>query len=185
MKKILSIFSFLLLTTTSFAQISDGQFWERLDSIVSDNGDITRFKYDEQLRVVEKSVFQNDRLVRKEVTEYAEDGEFSDFCVYEERKRNDEIVLVPVRRKVRAVKDNGGCIELRDFVEVEGKEKLVQSNLDAFVYDENGKLTERLMIAYDLKNDEAYNQHHVNYDAEGNKTRETVTVAQEYSFAKE
>lgn len=185
MKKILSIFSFLLLTTTSFAQISDGQFWERLDSIVNDNGDITRFKYDEQLRVVEKSVFQNDRLVRKEVTEYAEDGEFSDFCVYEERKRNDEIVLVPVRRKVRAVKDNGGCIELRDFVEVEGKEKLVRSNLDVFAYDENGKLTERLMIAYDLKNDEAYNQHHVNYDAEGNKTRETVTVAQEYSFAKE
>ena len=181
----MSIFSFLLLTTTSFAQINDAQFWERLDSIVSDNGDITRFKYDEQLRVVEKSVFQNDRLVRKEVTEYAEDGEFSDFCVYEERKRNDEIVLVPVRRKVRAVKDNGGCIELRDFVEVEGKEKLVQSNLDAFAYDENGKLTERLTIAYDLKNDEAYNQHHVNYDAEGNKTRETVTVAQEYSFAKE
>ena len=152
---------------------------------MSDNGDITRFKYDEQLRVVEKSVFQNDRLVRKEVTEYAEDGEFSDFCVYEERKRNDEIVLVPVRRKVRAVKDNGGCIELRDFVEVEGKEKLVRSNLDVFAYDENGKLTERLTIEYDLKSDEAYNQHHVNYDAEGNKTRETVTVAQEYSFAKE
>ena len=152
---------------------------------MSDNGEITRFKYDEQLRVVEKSVFQNDRLVRKEVMEYAEDGEFSDFCVYEERKRNDEIVLVPVRRKVRAVKDNGGCIELRDFVEVEGKEKLVRSNLDVFAYDENGKLTERLMIAYDLKNDEAYNQRHVNYDAEGNKTSEIVTVAQEYSFAKE
>jgi hypothetical protein len=161
------------------------QYVERLDSIMSDNGDITRFKYDEQLRVVEKSVFQNDRLVRKEVTEYAEDGEFSDFCVYEERKRNDEIVLVPVHRKVRAVKDNGGCIELRDFVEVEGKEKLVRSNLDVFAYDENGELTERLTIEYDLKSDEAYNQHHVNYDAEGNKTRETVTVAQEYSFAKE
>ena len=185
MKKILSIFPFFLLTVTAFAQTDEGQFWERLDSIVSDNGDITRFKYDEQLRVVEKSVFQNDRLVRKEVTEYAEDGEFSDFCVYEERKRNDEIVLVPVRRKVRAVKDNGGCIELRDFVEVEGKEKLVRSNLDVFAYDENGELTERLTIEYDLKSDEAYNQHHVNYDAEGNKTRETVTVAQEYSFAKE
>jgi hypothetical protein len=161
------------------------QYVEKLDSIMSDNGDITRFKYDEQLRVVEKSVFQNDRLVRKEVTEYAEDGEFSDFCVYEERKRNDEIVLVPVHRKVRAVKDNGGCIELRDFVEVEGKEKLVRSNLDVFAYDENGELTERLTIEYDLKSDEAYNQHHVNYDAEGNKTREIVTVAQEYSFAKE
>ena len=183
MRRILFAFPFLFLPVLSSAQST--QYVERLDSIVSDNGDITRFKYDEQLRVVEKSVFQNDRLVRKEVTEYAEDGEFSDFCVYEERKRNDEIVLVPVRRKVRAVKDNGGCIELRDFVEVEGKEKLVRSNLDVFAYDENGKLTERLMIAYDLKNDEAYNQHHVNYDAEGNKTREIVTVAQEYSFAKE
>ena len=183
MRRILFAFSFLLLSVLSSAQST--QYVERLDSIMSDNGDITRFKYDEQLRVVEKSVFQNDRLVRKEVTEYAEDGEFSDFCVYEERKRNDEIVLVPVHRKVRAVKDNGGCIELRDFVEVEGKEKLVRSNLDVFAYDENGKLTERLTIEYDLKSDEAYNQHHVNYDAEGNKTREIVTVAQEYSFAKE
>ena len=183
MRRILFAFSFLLLSVLSSAQST--QYVEKLDSIMSDNGDITRFKYDEQLRVVEKSVFQNDRLVRKEVTEYAEDGEFSDFCVYEERKRNDEIVLVPVRRKVRAVKDNGGCIELRDFVEVEGKEKLVRSNLDVFAYDENGELTERLTIEYDLKSDEAYNQHHVNYDAEGNKTRETVTVAQEYSFAKE
>ena len=183
MRRILFAFPFLFLPVLSSAQTT--QYVERLDSIMSDNGDITRFKYDEQLRVVEKSVFQNDRLVRKEVTEYAEDGEFSDFCVYEERKRNDEIVLVPVRRKVRAVKDNGGCIELRDFVEVEGKEKLVRSNLDVFAYDENGELTERLTIEYDLKSDEAYNQHHVNYDAEGNKTRETVTVAQEYSFAKE
>ena len=183
MRRILFAFPFLFLPVLSSAQTT--QYVERLDSIMSDNGDITRFKYDEQLRVVEKSVFQNDRLVRKEVTEYAEDGEFSDFCVYEERKRNDEIVLVPVHRKVRTVRDNGGCIELRDFVEVEGKEKLVRSNLDVFAYDENGKLTERLMIAYDLKNDEAYNQHHVNYDAEGNKTSEIVTVAQEYSFAKE
>ncbi len=183
MRRILFAFPFLFLPVLSSAQTT--QYVERLDSIMSDNGDITRFKYDEQLRVVEKSVFQNDRLVRKEVTEYAEDGEFSDFCVYEERKRNDEIVLVPVRRKVRAVKDNGGCIELRDFVEVEGKEKLVRSNLDVFAYDENGELTERLTIEYDLKSDEAYNQHHVNYDAEGNKTREIVTVAQEYSFAKE
>ena len=183
MRRILFAFPFLFLPVLSSAQTT--QYVERLDSIMSDNGDITRFKYDEQLRVVEKSVFQNDRLVRKEVTEYAEDGEFSDFCVYEERKRNDEIVLVPVHRKVRAVKDNGGCIELRDFVEVEGKEKLVRSNLDVFAYDENGELTERLTIEYDLKSDEAYNQHHVNYDAEGNKTRETVTVAQEYSFAKE
>ena len=183
MRRILFAFSFLLLSVLSSAQST--QYVEKLDSIMSDNGDITRFKYDEQLRVVEKSVFQNDRLVRKEVTEYAEDGEFSDFCVYEERKRNDEIVLVPVHRKVRAVKDNGGCIELRDFVEVEGKEKLVRSNLDVFAYDENDELTERLTIEYDLKSDEAYNQHHVNYDAEGNKTREIVTVAQEYSFAKE
>lgn len=183
MRRILFAFPFLFLPVLSSAQTT--QYVERLDSIMSDNGDITRFKYDEQLRVVEKSVFQNDRLVRKEVTEYAEDGELSDFCVYEERKRNDEIVLVPVHRKVRAVKDNGGCIELRDFVEVEGKEKLVRSNLDVFAYDENGELTERLTIEYDLKSDEAYNQHHVNYDAEGNKTRETVTVAQEYSFAKE
>ena len=183
MRRILFAFPFLFLPVLSSAQTT--QYVERLDSIISDNGEIARFKYDEQLRVVEKSVFQNDRLVRKEVTEYAEDGEFSDFCVYEERKRNDEIVLVPVRRKVRAVKDNEGCIELRDFVEVEGKEKLVRSNLDVFAYDENGELTERLTIEYDLKSDEAYNQHHVNYDAEGNKTREIVTVAQEYSFAKE
>ena len=183
MRRILFAFPFLFLPVLSSAQST--QYVERLDSIMSDNGEIARFKYDEQLRVVEKSVFQNDRLVRKEVTEYAEDGEFSDFCVYEERKRNDEIVLVPVHRKVRAVKDNGGCIELRDFVEVEGKEKLVRSNLDVFAYDENGELTERLTIEYDLKSDEAYNQHHVNYDAEGNKTREIVTVAQEYSFAKE
>ena len=185
MRKILSIFSLFLLSVSSLAQEEDFSYLERLDSIVSDNGDITRFKYDEQLRVVEKSVFQNERLVRKEVTEYAEDGKFSDFCVYEERKRNDDMVLVPVHRKVRTVKDNGCCIELSDSVEVEGKEKLVRSNLDVFAYDENGKLTERLMIAYDLKNDEAYNQHHVNYDAEGNKTRETFTVAQEYSFTKE
>ena len=183
MRRILFAISLLLLSVFSSAQIT--LYAERLDSIVSDNGDITRFKYDEQLRVVEKGVFQNDRLVRKEVTEYAEDGEFSDFCVYEERKRNDEIVLVPVRRKVRAVKDNGGCIEWRDFVEVEGKEKLVQSNLDVFAYDENGKLTERLTIAYDLKSDEAYNQHRVCYDAEGNKTHEIIIAAQEYSFTKE
>ena len=183
MKKIPTIIFVLLLSVTSLAQTT--QYVERLDSIVSDNGGITRFKYDEQLRVVEKGVFQNDRLVRKEVTEYAEDGEFSDFCVYEERKCNDEIVLVPVRRKVRAVKDNGGCIEWRDFVEVEGKEKLVQSNLDVFAYDENGKLTERLTIAYDLKSDEAYNQYRVCYDAEGNKTQEIIIAAQEYSFTKE
>ena len=176
MKKIPTIIFVLLLSVTSLAQTT--QYVERLDSIVSDNGGITRFKYDEQLRVVEKGVFQNDRLVRKEVTEYAEDGEFSDFCVYEERKCNDEIVLVPVRRKVRAVKDNGGCIEWRDFVEVEGKEKLVQSNLDVFAYDENGKLTERLTIAYDLKSDEAYNQHRVCYEAEGNKTQEIIIAAQ-------
>ena len=183
MKKILSIFSFILLSVLSSAQAT--QYVEKLDSIMSDNGEITRFIYDEQFRVVEKNVFKNKILIHKEVTEYSEDGEFSDFCVYEERKRNDEIVFVPVRRKVRTVKDNGGCIEWRDFVEVEGKEKLVQSNLDVFAYDENGKLTERLTIAYDLKSDEAYNQHRVCYDAEGNKTQEIIIAAQEYSFTKE
>ena len=108
MKKIPSIIFVLLLSVTSLAQTT--QYVERLDSIVSDNGDITRFKYDEQLRVVEKNVFKNKILIHKEVTEYAEDGEFSDFCVYEERKHNDEIVFVPVRRKVRTVKDNGSCV---------------------------------------------------------------------------
>ena len=161
MRRILFAFPFLFLPVLSSAQST--QYVEKLDSIMSDNGEIARFKYDEQFRVVEKKVFQNDRLIRKEVTKYAEDGMYSDFCVYEERKRNDEIVFVPVHRKVRTVRDNGSCIEIKDSVEVEGQEKLVRSNLDVFAYDENGKLTERLMIAYDLKNDEAYNQHHVNY----------------------
>lgn len=183
MRRILFISSFILLSVLSSAQAT--RYVEKLDSIMSDNGEIAKFKYDEQFRVVEKNVFKNKILIHKEVTEYAEDGEFSDFCVYEERKRNDETILVPIRRKVRAVKDNGGCIEWRDFVEVEGKEKLVQSNLDVFAYDENGKLTERLTIAYDLKSDEAYNQHRVCYDAEGNKTQEIIIAAQEYSFTKE
>lgn len=185
MRKILSIFSLFLLSVSSLAQEEDFSYLERLDSIVSDNGDITRFKYDEQLRVVEKSVFQNDRLVRKEVTEYAEDGKFSDFCVYEERKRNDDMVLVPVHRKVRTVKDNGSCIELSDSVEVEGQDKLAVSTFEVLTYDENDKLISRCTKTYDPQSaGTSYNQHEIYYDAEGNRTNETI-IGSDYKYTQE
>lgn len=171
MRRILFISSFILLSVLSSAQAT--QYVEKLDSIMSDNGEITRFIYDEQFRVVEKNVFKNKTLIHKEVTEYSEDGEFSDFCVYEERKRNDEIVFVPVYRKVRTVKDNGSCIEIKDSVEVEGQEKLVISTLEIFDYDENDKLITCSTSTYDQKSGGAsYNRHQINYDAEGNKTNE-------------
>ena len=183
MKKIPSIIFVLLLSVTSLAQTT--QYVERLDSIVSDNGDITRFKYDEQLRVVEKNVFKNKILIHKEVTEYAEDGEFSDFCVYEERKHNDEIVFVPVRRKVRTVKDNGSCVELSDSVEVEGQDKLVLSSLEVLTYDKNDKQISRCTKAYDLQSDgDFYKQHEIFYDAEGNKTNEAI-IDSENKYTKE
>ena len=174
MRKTLTLISFLFLSVALMAQNDGIRYQEKLDSIVSDNGDIARFTYDEQFRVVEKKVFQNDRLIRKEVTKYAEDGMYSDFCVYEERKRNDEIVFVPVHRKVRTVRDNGSCIEIKDSVEVEGQEKLVISTLEIFDYDENDKLITCSTSTYDQKSGGAsYNRHQINYDAEGNKTNES------------
>ena len=152
---------------------------------MSDNGEIAKFKYDEQFRVVEKNVFKNKILIHKEVTEYSEDGEFSDFCVYEERKRNDEIVFVPVYRKVRTVKDNGSCIEIKDSVEVEGQEKLVISTLEIFDYDENDKLITCSTSTYDQKSGGAsYNRHQINYDAEGNKTNEAF-IYPDYAYIME
>ena len=152
---------------------------------MSDNGEITRFIYDEQFRVVEKNVFKNKILIHKEVTEYSEDGEFSDFCVYEERKRNDEIVFVPVYRKVRTVKDNGSCIEIKDSVEVEGQEKLAISTLEIFDYDENDKLITCSTSTYDQKSGGAsYNRHQINYDAEGNKTNEAF-IYPDYAYIME
>ena len=183
MRRILFISSFILLSVLSSAQAT--QYVEKLDSIMSDNGEITRFIYDEQFRVVEKNVFKNKILIHKEVTEYSEDGEFSDFCVYEERKRNDEIVFVPVYRKVRTVKDNGSCIEIKDSVEVEGQEKLVISTLEIFDYDENDKLITCSTSTYDQKSGGAsYNRHQINYDAEGNKTNEAF-IYPDYAYIME
>ena len=183
MRRILFISSFILLSVLSSAQAT--RYVEKLDSIVSDNGEITRFIYDEQFRVVEKNVFKNKILIHKEVTEYSEDGEFSDFCVYEERKRNDEIVFVPVYRKVRTVRDNGSCIEIKDSVEVEGQEKLVISTLEIFDYDENDKLITCSTSTYDQKSGGAsYNRHQINYDAEGNKTNEAF-IYPDYAYIME
>ena len=183
MRRILFISSFILLSVLSSAQAT--QYVEKLDSIMSDNGEITRFIYDEQFRVVEKNVFKNKILIHKEVTEYSEDGEFSDFCVYEERKRNDEIVFVPVYRKVRTVRDNGSCVELSDSVEVEGQEKLVISTLEIFDYDENDKLITCSTSTYDQKSGGAsYNRHQINYDAEGNKTNEAF-IYPDYAYIME
>lgn len=183
MRRILFISSFILLSVLSSAQAT--QYVEKLDSIMSDNGEITRFIYDEQFRVVEKNVFKNKILIHKEVTEYSEDGEFSDFCVYEERKRNDEIVFVPVHRKVRTVRDNGCCIEIKDSVEVEGQEKLVISTLEIFDYDENDKLITCSTSTYDQKSGGAsYNRHQINYDAEGNKTNEAF-IYPDYAYIME
>ena len=183
MRRILFISSFILLSVLSSAQAT--QYVEKLDSIMSDNGEIAKFKYDEQFRVVEKNVFKNKILIHKEVTEYSEDGEFSDFCVYEERKRNDEIVFVPVYRKVRTVKDNGSCIEIKDSVEVEGQEKLVISTLEIFDYDENDKLITCSTSTYDQKSGGAsYNRHQINYDAEGNKTNEAF-IYPDYAYIME
>lgn len=183
MRRILFISSFILLSVLSSAQAT--QYVEKLDSIMSDNGEIAKFKYDEQFRVVEKNVFKNKILIHKEVTEYSEDGEFSDFCVYEERKRNDEIILVPVYRKVRTVKDNGSCVELSDSVEVEGQDKLVLSSLEVLTYDKNDKLISRCTKAYDLQSDgDCYKQHDIFYDAEGNKTNEAI-IDSENKYTKE
>ena len=120
MKKILSIFSFFLLTATAFAQTNDGRFLERLDSIVCDNGMISKFTYDEQYRTVMKNTFMGDKLVRKEVSEYAEDGTLSSYCAYEER----EGLFVLVHKKERVIKDDGRCVEFTDSVYVEDIKKM-------------------------------------------------------------
>lgn len=181
MKKILSIFSFFLLTATAFAQTSDGRFLERLDSIVYDNGMIARFTYDEQFRTVMKNTFKGDKLVRKEVSEYAEDGTLSSYCAYEEREGQ----FVPVHKKERVIKENGRCVEIADSVYVEAIKKMLPNTCETLTYDENGNLISRCTKEYDLQSDgKSYKQHDINYDAEGNKTEEII-VGPEYKYTKQ
>lgn len=181
MKKILSIFSFLLLTVTAFAQISDGRFLERLDSIVYDNGMIAKFTYDELYRTVMKNTFMGDKLMRKEVPEYAEDGTLSSYCAYEER----EGVFVPVHKKVHVIKEDGRCVEIADYVYVEDIKKMLPNTCETLTYDENVNLISRCTKEYDLQSDgKSYKQHDINYDAEGNKTEEII-VGPEYKYTKQ
>ena len=179
MKRILSTFSFLLLFVTSWAQTT--QYAERLDSIVSDNGDIARFTYDEQMRNVTKDIFQNDKLIRKEVTEYTEDGTMSSFCAYEERDN----LFIPVHKKERVIKENGRCVEISDSVYVDDIKKMLPNTCEVLSYDENNNLISRCTKVYDLKSDgESYKQHEIIYDAEGNKTDETI-IDSENKYTKE
>ncbi len=181
MKKILSIFSFLLLTATAFAQISDERFLERLDSIVCDNGMISKFTYDELYRTVMKNTFMGDKLVRKEVSEYAEDGTLSSYCAYEER----EGLFVPVHKKERVIKEDGRCVEIADSVYVEDVKKMSPNTFETLTYDENGNLISRCTKEYDLQSDgKSYKQHDINYDAEGKKTEEII-VGPEYKYTKQ
>ena len=181
MKKILSIFPFFLLTVTAFAQAGEGRFLERLDSIVCDNGEITRFTYDEQFRIVSKNTSLGDKLVRKEVSEYAEDGTLTSYCAYEEREGQ----FVPVRKKDRKVKDEGRCVEINDSVYVEDIKKMLPNICEVLTYDENGNLVSRSTKEYDLKSDgKSYKQLDINYDAEGNKIYETI-ISPEYKFTRE
>ena len=181
MKKILAIFPLFLLTATAFAQTNEEQFLERLDSIVSDNGEITRFAYDEQYRIVAKNTSLGDKLVRKEVSEYAEDGTLTNYCAYEEREGQ----FVPVRKKDRKVKDEGRCVEITDSVYVEDIKKMSPNICEVLTYDENGNLISRSTKEYDLLSDgKSYRQFDINYDAEGNKTDETIT-APEYMLVRE
>ena len=179
MKKILSIFPLFLLTVTTFAQTNEGRFLEKLDSIVSDNGDITRFTYDEQFRIVTKNTFQSKKLVRREISEYEEDGSLSAYCAYEER----ESQLIPVRKKVRAVKDKS--VELSDSVYEESLKKLVVNTSEILTYDKNNNLVSLCKKMYDPKSDgESYNLHEMYYDAEGNIRGETIE-GPEYKYTKE
>ena len=92
---------------------------------------------------------------------------------------------MPVYRKVRTVKDNGSCIEIKDSVEVEGQEKLVISTLEIFDYDENDKLITCSTSTYDQKSGGAsYNRHQINYDAQGNKTNEAF-IYPDYAYIME
>ena len=181
MKKILSTFSFFLLTATSFAQTNEWQLLERLDSIVSDNGEITRFTYDEHFRIIARNTSLGDKLVRKEVSEYAEDGTLTNYCAYEEREGQ----FVPVRKKDRKVKDEGRCVEITDSAYVEDIKKMLPNICEVLTYDESGNLISRSTKEYDLLSDgKSYRQFDINYDAEGNKTDETIT-APEYMLVRE
>ena len=181
MKKILSIFSFFLLTATAFAQTNDGRFLERLDSIVCDNGMISKFTYDEQYRTVMKNTFMGDKLVRKEVSEYEEDGTLSSYCAYEEREGQ----FVPVHKKVRVIKENGRCVEIADSVYVEAIKKMLPNTCETLTYDENGSLISRCIKEYDLQSDgKSYKQHDINYDSDGNITEEII-VGPEYKYTKQ
>lgn len=179
MKKILSIFPLFLLTVTTFAQTNEGRFLEKLDSIVSDNGDITRFTYDEKFRIVTKNTFKSKKLVRREISEYEEDGALSAYCAYEDR----ESQLIPVRKKVRAVKDKS--VELSDSVYEESLKKLVVNTSEILTYDKNNNLVSLCKKMYDPKSDgKSYNLHEIYYDAEGNITGETIE-GPEYKYTKE
>ena len=169
------------MTANAYAQTNGEQFLERLDSIVSDNGEITRFAYDDQFRIVAKNTSLGDKLVRKEVSEYAEDGTLTNYCAYEEREGQ----FVPVRKKDRKVKDEGRCVEITDSVYVEDIKKMSPNICEVLTYDENGNLISRSTKEYDLLSDgKSYKQLDVNYDAEGNKTDETIT-APEYMLVRE
>ena len=157
------------------------QYVERLDSIVSDNGDIARFTYDEQMRNVTKDIFQNDKLIRKEVTEYAEDGTMSSYCAYGERDNQ----FIPVHKKERVIKENGRCVEISDSVYVDDIKKMLPSTCEILSYDENGNLISRCTKVYDLQSyGEFYKLHEIIYDAEGNKTDETI-IDSENKYTKE
>ena len=157
------------------------QYVERLDSIVSDNGDIARFTYDEQMRRVTKDIFQNDKLIRKEVTEYTEDGIVSSYCAYEERGTQ----FIPVHKKERVIKENGRCVEISDSVYVDEIKKMLPKTCEVLTYDENGNLTSRCTKVYDLQSDgDSYKEHEIIYDSEGNKTDETI-IDSENKYTKE
>lgn len=179
MRKIPTIIFFLFISVVSWAQIP--QYVERLDSIVSDNGEITRFTYDEQFRIVAKNTSMGDKLVRKEVSEYAEDGTLASYCAYEEREGR----FVPVRKKDRKVKDGGRCVEINDSVYVEDIKKMSPKICEVLTYDENGNLISRSIKEYDLQSDgKSYKQLDINYDAEENKIYETI-ISPEYKFTRE
>ena len=180
MRKVLSIIPFFLLSVVSFAQ-EGTTYAERLDSIVSDNGEIAKFTYDEQMRNVTKDIFQNDKLIRKEVTEYAEDGTISSYCAHEDR----EGLFIPVHKKERVIKENGRCVEISDSVYVDEVKKMMLNTCEVLSYDENGNLVSHSTKSYDLQSDgKSYKQHDINYDAEGNKTEEII-VGPEYKYTKQ
>ena len=179
MKKIPTVIFVLLLSVTSLAQTT--QYVERLDSIVSDNGDIVKFTYGELFRTVMKNTFLGDKLVRKEVYEYAEDGTLSNYCAYEEKEGQ----FVLVHKKERVIKDDGRCVEFTDSVYVEDIKKMSSRTCETKTYDENNNLISRCTKAYDLQSDgKSYNLHEINYDADGNRTGETI-VGPEYKYTKE